>query len=63
MAAALSVAVCGHQGGDTFLAPSINEQVKKAEDILVGPDFIPACFVFVEIEVLCEIDMNLEGLF
>ena len=54
--------MCGHQGGDAFLAPSISGLVGKAEDILVGPDFIPACFVSVEIKVLCEIGMNVKGL-
>lgn len=53
----------GHPGGDTFPAPSINGQVREAQDILVGPDFILVCFISVEIKVLCEIDMNLKGLF
>lgn len=53
----------GHQVGDTFLAPSIQGQVRKPEDILAGPDFIAVGFVSVEIEVVCEINMNFKGLF
>lgn len=49
--------------GSTFLAPSINGQVREAADRLVGPDFIPVCFVSVEMKVFSEMDMNLEALF
>lgn len=55
--------MCGHQGGDTFQTLSIGGQVRKAEETLVGPDFIPVYFVSAEIKVLCEIDVNLKGLF
>lgn len=59
----VSVAVCGYQGGDTFLAPSIHGQVRKPEDISMGSDSTPECFISAEIQVLCEINMNLKGLF
>lgn len=56
--------VCGgHRGGDTFLAPSVNGQVRAAEDVSLGADPFPGCFVSVKIKVLCAIDRNLKGLF
>lgn len=55
--------MCGRRGGDTFLAPSVGGQRRTAEDVLVGPDFIPECFVSVKIKVLCEIDTSLKSLF